>query len=147
MILVLGGTTEGRKAVQVLEEAGKPFYYSTRGGEQDVPLVHATRLVGGMDAVQMAEFCRANEIKLIIDATHPFAEGVHRNVAEVSENMNIPCIRYERQYPQRTSDIVWCKDYEDAISKLCDAGIQCLLALTGVQTICKMKPYWMQHEC
>ena len=43
MILVLGGTTEGRKVVQVLEEAGKPFYYSTRGGEQDVPLVHATR--------------------------------------------------------------------------------------------------------
>ena len=65
MILVLGGTTEGRKAVQVLEEAGKPFYYSTRGGEQDVSLVHATRLVGGMDAFQMAEFCRANEIKLM----------------------------------------------------------------------------------
>ena len=116
MILVLGGTTEGRKAVQVLEEAGKPFYYSTRGGEQDVPLVHATRLVGGMDAVQMAEFCRANEIKLIIDATHPFAEGVHRNVAEVSEKWSIPCIRYERQYPRRASDIVWCKGYEDAIS-------------------------------
>ena len=147
MILVLGGTTEGRKAVQVLEEAGKPFYYSTRGGEQDVSLVHATRLVGGMDAVQMADFCRANEIKLIINATHPFAEGVHRNVAEVSEKWSIPCIRYERQYPRRASDIVWCKDYEDAISKLFDAGIQRLLALTGVQTIGKLKPYWMQHEC
>ena len=147
MILILGGTTEGRKAVQVLDEAGKPFYYSTRGGEQDIPLVHATRLVGGMDAVQMTEFCRTNEIKLIIDATHPFAEGVHRNVAEVSEKLSIPCIRYERQYPRRASDIVWCKDYEDAISKLCDAGIQRLLALTGVQTIGKLKPYWMQHEC
>ena len=147
MILILGGTIEGRKAVQVLDEAGKPFYYSTRGGEQDVPLVHATRLVGGMDAVEMTEFCRTNEIKLIIDATHPFAEGVHRNVAEVSEKLSIPCIRYERQYPRRASDIVWCKDYEDAISKLCDAGIQRLLALTGVQTIGKLKPYWMQHEC
>ena len=147
MILVLGGTTEGRKAVQALEEAGKPFYYSTLGGEQDVPLVHATRLVGGMDAAQMSEFCRANEIKLIIDATHPFAAEVHRNVAEVSEKWSIPCIRYERQYPRRASDIVWCKDYEDAISKICNVGIQRLLALTGVQTIGKLKPYWMQHEC
>ena len=34
MILVFGGTTEGRKAVQVLEEAGQPFYYSTKFGEQ-----------------------------------------------------------------------------------------------------------------
>ena len=29
MILVFGGTTEGRKAVEVLEEGGSPYYYST----------------------------------------------------------------------------------------------------------------------
>ena len=34
MILILGGTTEGRKAVQVVESAGKPYYYSTVGNEQ-----------------------------------------------------------------------------------------------------------------
>ena len=35
MILVFGGTTEGRKAVEVLEEGGSPYYYSTKTGEQD----------------------------------------------------------------------------------------------------------------
>ena len=30
MILVFGGTTEGRKAVEVLEETGNTNYYSTR---------------------------------------------------------------------------------------------------------------------
>ena len=34
MILILGGTTEGRIAARTLEEAGKPFYYSTKGDEQ-----------------------------------------------------------------------------------------------------------------
>ena len=29
MILVFGGTTEGRKAVEVLEEGGSPYYYSS----------------------------------------------------------------------------------------------------------------------
>ena len=38
MILVFGGTTEGRKAVEVLEEGGKAFYYSTKTGEQDITL-------------------------------------------------------------------------------------------------------------
>ena len=33
MILVFGGTTEGRKAAEVLEEAGKTYYYSTKTGE------------------------------------------------------------------------------------------------------------------
>ena len=36
MILILGGTTEGRIAARTLEEAGKPFYYSTKGDEQEV---------------------------------------------------------------------------------------------------------------
>ena len=38
MILILGGTTEGRIAARTLEEAGKPFYYSTKGDEQEVTM-------------------------------------------------------------------------------------------------------------
>ena len=45
MILILGGTTEGRKAVQVVESAGKPYYYSTVGNEQAIEAVHATPVV------------------------------------------------------------------------------------------------------
>ena len=30
MILVFGGTTEGRMAAKVLEESGATYYYSTR---------------------------------------------------------------------------------------------------------------------
>ena len=35
MILILGGTTEGRIAARTLEEAGKPFYYSTKEKKQE----------------------------------------------------------------------------------------------------------------
>ena len=38
MLLVFGGTTEGRKAVEVLEEGTGTYYYSTKTGEQDVVL-------------------------------------------------------------------------------------------------------------
>lgn len=44
MILILGGTTEGRIAARTLEEAGKPFYYSTKGDEQEVTMHHGIRL-------------------------------------------------------------------------------------------------------
>lgn len=33
-LMILGGTTEGIKALEVCEEAGKPFYYSTFGSSQ-----------------------------------------------------------------------------------------------------------------
>jgi len=53
MILVFGGTTEGRKAIKELEEAGKPFFYSTKTGEQDVTLHHS--IVGGHGHCQLPE--------------------------------------------------------------------------------------------
>ena len=36
MILVLGGTTEGKEVVRILDEAGHPFYYSTKGDKQEI---------------------------------------------------------------------------------------------------------------
>ena len=44
MILVFGGTTEGRVAAQVCDQSGKEFYYSTLSDMQDVPMRHGKRL-------------------------------------------------------------------------------------------------------
>ena len=57
MVLVFGGTTEGRKAIETLEDSGNTFYYSTKTGEQDVPLHHGVAVSGAMDATAMITFC------------------------------------------------------------------------------------------
>ena len=95
MILVFGGTTEGRKAVEVLEEGGSPY----------------------------------------LDAAHPFASQLHQTIAQVSQSLNIPTIRYERIYPKRDSEITWIDDYSQI-----PHDIHSLLATTGVQSISKLKP-------
>lgn len=148
MILILGGTTEGRIAVQTLEEAGKPFYYSTKGAEQEVPLHNGIRRHGAMDAIDLAAFCRKQDIRLLIDAAHPFARELHRTVEQVSTELDIPAIRYERIYPERNDACVtWCDDYDDAISRIKKEEIFTLLALTGVQSIGKLKPLWQESAC
>ena len=145
MILVFGGTTEGRKAAIALEDAGKTFYYSTRGSEQEIDLVHGIRTTGGMDVDDITRFCDEKGIALLIDAAHPFAENLHRNIIEAARRKQLPVIRYERQYPPRNDDMIWCDDYNDAVEKMERHGIERLLALTGVQTIGKLKPFWGQH--
>lgn len=140
MILVFGGTTEGRIAIKKLEEAGNPYYYSTRGDEQEVVLHHGTRLIGAMDVEQLKVFCQEHAIKLLIDAGHPFAEVLHQTVAEVATNLDIPAIRFERIFPPRDPGIIWCDDYADAIQQVQQHNVKRLLALTGVQTISKLKP-------
>ena len=135
MILVFGGTTEGRKAVEVLEEGGSPYFYSTKTGEQDITLHHGQRIDGALDEEAMLTFCREHDIRLIVDAAHPFASQLHQTIAQVSESLSIPTIRYERIYPERNSEITWIDDYSQI-----PRDIHSLLATTGVQSITKLKP-------
>ena len=146
MVLVFGGTTEGRKAVEVLDEAGTPYYYSTRSDGQKIELVHGTHLTGGMKVPEMITCCKEHDIRLIVDAAHPFAEDLHRNLLFLAKHIQAPIIRYDRIYPPHDNDLIWCKDYDEAVSQLEAHGIERLLALTGVNTIWKLRPFWEDHE-
>ena len=148
MILILGGTTEGRIAARTLEESGKPFYYSTKGDEQEVTMHHGIRLYGAMDELDLEHCCREHNIQLLVDAAHPFAIQLHQTVEKVAHTLNLLVIRFERIYPPRDEEhITWCDDFEDAIRQIRKEDIFTLLALTGVQSIAKLKPLWQESAC
>ena len=134
MILVFGGTTEGRKTAEVLEESGSTFYYSTKTGEQELTLQHGVRTDGAMDGEAMRAFCSEHGIRLIVDAAHPFAAQLHKTIGEVARALDIPVVRYERIYPPRDADIEWIDSYDEV-----PTDIRSLLATTGVQSIGKLK--------
>ena len=147
MILVFGGTTEGRIAVETLDEGTGHYFYSTRGDLQKIECAHGKHINGAMTQSDMADFCRSKAIRLIIDAAHPFASSLHSTVDKVSRELCIPVIRFERRYPSVDyENTVWCDSFDKAIKEMEEVGIERLLALTGVQTIKKLKPYWTMHE-
>lgn len=147
MILIFGGTTEGRKAATVCESTAKPFYYSTKTESQHIETAHGIHITGGLEEKDIIDFCKEKGIKLIIDAAHPFAEALHQNIALASGKLNIPVVRYERSYPEKERDLLWFDSYNEAISYLEKDNIDNLLALTGVNTVSKLKPYWQKHNC
>ena len=134
-------------AASVLEEAGTPYCYSTRGDEQELSLLHGRRLSGDMRLEEMVALCRSLQIKLIVDASHPFAVNLHRNVVALAESTGLPLVRYERIYPPRSVDVVWCSNYADAVEQLKRCGVRKLLALTGVNTLAPLRSYWNVHDC
>lgn len=149
MILILGGTTEGRMAVEVLEDGDCPFFYSTRGKSQQVQLRHGQHVTGGMDVSQMTAFCREHDIRLLVDAAHPFAELLHDTVHQVSQVLHLPVVRIERLMPDYSpyaENIRWCTDYEDVVKQLHTDNRKRVLGLTGVQTIQKLESYWKAHS-
>lgn len=139
MILVFGGTTEGRRAVEVLDEGGSPYYYSTKTGEQDLTPQHGQRIDGAMDGGAMLAFCREHAVRLIVDAAHPFAARLHQTIADVADRQQIPVIRYDRIYPEREADIEWIDDYSQV-----PIDLRSLLATTGVQSISRLK--WLEQR-
>ena len=138
MILVFGGTTEGRKAAEVLEEAGTPYYYSTKTGEQELTLRHGQRLDGALDREAMLAFCHEHDIRLFVDAAHPFAVRLHQTIADTSQKLTLPVVRYERIYPDCDPSLTWIDDYAELTTILSPSTT--LLATTGVQSITKLKP-------
>lgn len=148
MILIFGGTTEGRLAVETLDNGTGRYFYSTRDNFQKVECNHGTHLCGAMDVDEMTSFCCENDIKLIVDAAHPFARNLHASIAESARKMDIPVIRFERRYPYANDkDLIWCESYNDAVDKMLAHDVRGLVALTGVQTIGSLKRFWSQRSC
>ena len=141
MILVFGGTTEGRLAAEVCEAAGKTYYYSTRGDGQDVKLVHGKRLTGGMTEDEIRRFVREHGVRCIVDAAHPFAAALHRAIAKAA----VPVVRMQRDLGERTEGVTYCRDVQEALERLLAEPARRLLALTGVKSIEALAPYWRQH--
>ncbi len=147
MILIFGGTTEGRMAVDVCEQAGKTFYYSTKGSLQDVHTDNCVRLCGPMSSEKIASYCNDNRIKCIIDAAHPFATELHRTISDSLSHIQdkVPVIRVQRVFSEHVEGVCYCSDFNEAVQHLCAHPVKCLLALSGVNTIKLLSDYWHNH--
>ncbi len=146
MILVFGGTTEGRIAINTLDDGEGKYLYSTASDHQKVECGHGVHISGTMTREDMIKICYEHKVRLIIDAAHPFAINLHNTIHEVANELKLPVIRFERHYPLRETDkIIWCNDYHDAVRKLENEKIGKLLALTGVNTIPKLTYFWQHH--
>ena len=138
-LLVFGGTTEGRLAVDVCEQAGKPFYYSTKGDLQKVDMHNGVHITGAMTVDDIVSFCKEHNIGCIVDAAHPFAENLHKTIDEARKVIDVPVIRLQRIFPEHIKGVEYCLDYDDAINKIREAKVERLLALTGANTIKKLR--------
>lgn len=139
MILIFGGTTEGRLAVDVCEEAGKTFYYSTKSSSQSVVMHNGQRICGAMTEDDMRRFCTEHDIRCIIDAAHPFAENLHHTIAQAG----LPVIRLERRYPVHRQGVTYIRSFEEVKNV-----VHCkrLLVLSGVNTIARLRDYWQEND-
>ncbi len=99
-ILIFGGTTEGRVLADFCAENKISAYVSvtTSYGAELIPKSNYLNiLTGKMDHAQMLDFIKNNGIKLVIDATHPYAEEASKNIHYACDSNYVKYIRVIRK--------------------------------------------------
>ena len=142
MIFVLAGTQDGREIVRLLLEQGHDVaasVVSSYGGEL---LAHACGqrcLINDkpLDEAALKDYLQEHNIRLLVDASHPYAANVSRNAIKVCGELNIPYIRYERDLSQLDYDkITLVHSYEEAAKAAAGLGKKIFLT-TGSRNLDK----------
>ena len=99
-ILIFAGTTEGRELSEQLAAAGisHTLCVATEYGEivlKEHPLTKIHR--GRMDQTEIKEYIRSGNFAAVVDATHPYADVVTKNIRSAMEQMEIPYLRLKRE--------------------------------------------------
>jgi precorrin-6A/cobalt-precorrin-6A reductase len=117
-ILILGGTGEARRLAARLP--GR-VVSSLAGRVTDPHLPSGEVRIGGFGGVDgLAEWLRANDITVVVDATHPFAAGITANAVAATARVGVPLLVLRR--PGWTSepgdDWRWVDSLEEAAENM-----------------------------
>lgn len=106
MILIFGGTSDSLNIATALEAAGYNYLLSvattygkllaTKKVSESYAVEDSKILEGRLDQEAMKQLIIDKQIKLILDATHPYAIEVSKNAMAVAQEMGLSYIRYER---------------------------------------------------
>lgn len=140
MILVLGGTTEGREVVKALSGlkykviacTTTPYGGSLLGGTGASEIIDR-----GLNEGELTELIKVKKAQILVDATHPFAEIASINAQNACNNTGILYIRYERPvFDLPASPLVHTTtNYEEAAVAAVKLAKKTIFLTTGTKTM------------
>ena len=135
MIMILAGTKDGRILAEKLFERGLPILattvteYGARLFQEGIAL-----RIGPLSKENFRQVIAKNNVELIIDATHPYAQDISETAIAVSNECKVKYLRYERKNTlQEYSNIIHVKDIDEAVRIL--RNYQRIFLTTGSKTL------------
>lgn len=128
MIFVAAGTQDGRELTALLLKKGYDVTASvvSRYGEQLLAASGSSHLVINdepLDEKGLLAYLPQHDIRLFVDASHPYAVHVSENAMAACRRLGIPYIRYERSLAELSYDgIIVVHSYEEAAEQAAANG-------------------------
>ncbi|ACQ51520.1 cobalt-precorrin-6A reductase [Clostridium botulinum] len=120
MIALILGTSEGREILSLLNKFTDNILISTAtayGGEILKDYKYKKLNTKPLNKEKLLNMLKENQVNILIDASHPYALEVTKNAREVSKDLNIEYVRYERPSSaeefKENKKVVFLEDYKD----------------------------------
>jgi precorrin-6A/cobalt-precorrin-6A reductase len=159
MILVLAGTSDARELAVRLQQNGHRVMATTvtENGALAYQPYRIPVKTGRLDAAALAQLTEEQGVRVIVDATHPFAEEASKNAKAAARQTNRPYIRFERANVEMPASpyLHLVEDYAQAAekaaqlkgtvllttgSKTLDVFAKRLIGIPGVRLVARMLP-------
>jgi len=125
MIALFLGTSEGKKILSLLNSFTEDIFISTAtnyGGELLMNYKYKMLNTKPLDKLGLAEVFKENKIKVVVDASHPYATEITKNLMDLCTEYRLDYIRYERpsvidKFKQH-KEIIQVEGYEQLFHKI-----------------------------
>ena len=138
MILVLAGTSEGRKLTSKLLQAGYQLLVTavTEYGALLLAEEGNGVLKKALTSSDLKELIALKGIKAVIDATHPYAKNISLTAIEVCKEKEVPFLRFERTITNLPTHSLIHKvhNYQEAAQVAATLG-EVVLLTTGTRNL------------
>lgn len=116
------GTSEGRKILSLINKYTDDIAVTTAtsyGGQLLKEFRIKNLNTKPLNKEEMINWIKCNEINILVDASHPYAQEVTKTALECANELNVKYVRYERQGALEDisgEDIIKVKNYDEAIN-------------------------------
>jgi len=145
-VALIGGTSESRSLADALSRQGIPWVatVTTEGARrlyQDLP---GQVVVTRFSPPSLEQFLQECRIRVVVDASHPFAQQISQLAIQVTAQLGIPYLRYERPPLELDPWVQVVPDWQGVLTEAVLAGRRVLLTV-GVKALPLFVPW--QDRC
>ena len=145
-VALLGGTRESRSLALALSQEGIPWIatVTTERGSRLYQGLPGQVMVTRFSAASLEQFLREYRIGVLVDASHPFAQQISQLAIQVTAQVGIPYLRYERPSENLEPWVQVVPDWQAVLAESVLAGRRVLLTV-GVKPLPLFVPW--QNRC
>ncbi|RHW39462.1 precorrin-6A reductase [Lysinibacillus yapensis] len=148
MILFLAGTSDARELAVYLQQNGFSILATvvTQSAADSLQQAGIKHHIGRLKIEEMQQLATHIGAKIIVDASHPFAEEASKTAIETAKTIGIPYLRYERENSVYDHKLITeVESYEQAALEAKKRGGNIMLT-TGSKTLATFTKHLLNED-